>query len=255
MDQSDVFHWAQAAVWRANWAKMLLAETPLLRCSSEIVPILYWVKSLTLTGAMQMPWTVAIDRPAARRCQALWNLYVANWAKQAEAGGKTVCLALLLIDKVLHGVHLKPAAHIWPWAIIIFSFSSLMNLLAGKELDRRLMGSFSRGLPGRSLLQTHLKTGPWISWLPGRARLLSIRWSPRLYSSVNGPQEHWMQHFFNPGDATVHCVLGRWLKGNASSRSFHRGTLTVCVAVRILSHRRGSWVSNLNTCTEKLTPK
>lgn len=39
--------------------------------------------------------------------------------------------------------------------------------------------------------------------------------------------------FFNPGDATVHCVLSRWLKGEASSQSFHLGALTVCVAERI----------------------
>lgn len=41
------------------------------------------------------------------------------------------------------------------------------------------------------------------------------------------------QFFFNPGDATVHCVLGWWLIGEASSQSFHLGTLTVCVAERI----------------------
>lgn len=61
-----------------------------------------------------------------------------------------------------------------------------------------LMGSFSRGLLGGSLLQTHLKKGLWISWLPGRSLLLSIRWSPRLYPSVNGPGEQWMQQFLIP---------------------------------------------------------
>lgn len=61
-----------------------------------------------------------------------------------------------------------------------------------------LMGSFSRGLQGGSLLQTHLKKGPWISWLPGHSLLLSIRCSPRLYPSVNGPKEQWMQQFLIP---------------------------------------------------------
>lgn len=61
-----------------------------------------------------------------------------------------------------------------------------------------LMGSFSRGLLGGSLLQTHLKKGLWISWLPGHSLLLSIRWSPRLYPSVNGPGEQWMQQFLIP---------------------------------------------------------
>lgn len=61
-----------------------------------------------------------------------------------------------------------------------------------------LMGSFSRGLLGGSLLQTHLRKVLWISWLPRHSLLLSIRWSPRLYPSVNGPGEQWMQHFLIP---------------------------------------------------------
>lgn len=45
---------------------------------------------------MRLPWTVAIGHPGVRRCQAfpccpgvcMWH----NWAKQGEAGGKTVSL-------------------------------------------------------------------------------------------------------------------------------------------------------------------
>lgn len=70
-----------------------------------------------------------------------------------------------------------------------------------------LMVSFSRGLLGGSLLQTHLKKGLWISWLPGhspsfnkvKSKALSIRqWARGTVDAA----------VFNPRDATVHCMLG-----------------------------------------------
>ncbi len=48
-----------------------------------------------------------------------------------------VCLSVaVVIDMVPDDMRVEPTSHIWPWAIIIFAFFSLMNLpqLLAEEL-------------------------------------------------------------------------------------------------------------------------
>lgn len=128
---------------------------------------------------------------------------------------KTVCLSVCCCCS-WHG----PAWHASGASIshLAMSYHYLCLLLSDESAPAPqqgaglyLMGSFSRGLLGGSLLQTHLKKGLWISWLPGRSLLLSIRWSPRLYPSVNGPEEHWMQQFLIPEmPLSTVCLVVAW---------------------------------------------
>lgn len=138
-----------------------------------------------------------------------------------SARRKTVCLSIVAAywqgpARNASGASLSYLAMNYHYLFLLLSDESAPAPRWGAGLY--LMGSFSRGLLGGSLLQTHLKTGLWISWLPGRSLLLSIRWSPRLYPSVNGPQEL-DAAVFNPTDATVHCMIA-----GASLQSPHLGT-------------------------------
>lgn len=73
----------------------------------KIVLLLNEMKSLA-TEVHRPSWGEAMTSCLESVCGTLGK----NEARQEEQ--HSVCLALLFIDEVLHGVHLELVAHIWP---------------------------------------------------------------------------------------------------------------------------------------------